>query len=345
MRCTSPMTVGFLSDGKTLTWSAKKRSLQFAPFQLPCGKCLSCRLQYAQETAVRCVHEASMYPQNCFLTLTYNEENLGDNKLDYKHIQTFIKDLRNQEFSKLLKKLYPENTQSEQREKWNSLEKEERETIYEKIRISTFVCGEYGSTTKRMHWHLLLFNWSPEDGKKHRSTERGDIVYVSKVLNVLWPRGLHEYGKITFESAGYTARYSTKKLVHGKDDEHNYKPISRRSCKNAIGKKWLEKYWQQVFDHGYITILKDGKAVQTGIPRYYEKWLQKNKPDEWQKYIVGRKQIVIEKAEQKEALATKQEKLESLRRGQLRGLAKTRKQVEDQILKEKIKRLQTNQKF
>lgn len=81
MRCTSPFTVGFQSDGKTLSWTAKNRSWEFPTFQLPCGKCIECRLEYARQWAVRCVHEAQMHSRNAFITLTYSDEHLKKKSL------------------------------------------------------------------------------------------------------------------------------------------------------------------------------------------------------------------------------------------------------------------------
>ena len=60
-----------------------------------CGKCIFCRKKSAYELAMRCVLEASLYTENCFLTLTYDEEMDGYiNELDYSHIQAFKKSLR-----------------------------------------------------------------------------------------------------------------------------------------------------------------------------------------------------------------------------------------------------------
>ena len=71
MRCSFPRKVGFLPDGKTITFSYKESSLEFAHFQLPCGKCLACRLERARQWAVRGFHEAQMHPHSSFITLTY----------------------------------------------------------------------------------------------------------------------------------------------------------------------------------------------------------------------------------------------------------------------------------
>jgi len=99
--------------------------------------------------------------------------------------------------------------------------------------IGCFVTGEYGEKNKRPHWHAILFNYSPGDMEYHSSNERGDKLYTSKTIERLW--GLNDsekrpnlIGSVTFHSAGYCARYSAKKLVHGRDDEHSFQPISNR---------------------------------------------------------------------------------------------------------------------
>jgi len=164
--------------------------------------------------------------------------------------------------------------------------------------MGVFVTGEYGEKTKRPHWHALIFGWSPSDSVYRYSNERGDRVYSSKTLapfspdevqecrnwkrNPLWPHGKGEFGSVTFESAGYCARYSAKKLGHGNDGTHEFEPVSKKSNKNAIGKKWLEKYYKDVFNQGHI-VLPDGSTC--GIPRYYEKWFKEHKPDEWLAYV------------------------------------------------------------
>jgi hypothetical protein len=40
---------------------------------IPCGKCIGCRMSKAQDWGVRCLHEAKMWPQSCYVTLTYSE--------------------------------------------------------------------------------------------------------------------------------------------------------------------------------------------------------------------------------------------------------------------------------
>jgi len=338
MRCTSPSTVGFYADGKTLCWSSAKRSKEYASFQIPCGKCLSCRLESARQTAVRCVHEASMHEQNSFITLTYKPEALKSEELRYEEFQAFVKSLRTHIFQTVLDTMYPSAPQAAQRELWRALPKVSRERIMDQTRISYLVTGEYGDKTKRPHWHALIFNWRPNDLVHKYTSERGDKVYVSRILETLWPHGHSELGQVTFESAGYVARYATKKLAHGKDGEHSYEPKPGRSTGHAIGKSWIEKYHADVFNHGRVIL--DGGII-TSVPRYYEKWYKKTHPEKWSDYVTKTKAKIIKDAIEREAVADLAERKVNEKRSGLKGLQTKRNYARNQILKSKISQLKT----
>ena len=288
MHCTSPRLVGFKSDGKTLSWSPKTHDKSYATFELPCGQCLSCRLRYAAQWAVRCCDEAKMHERNCFITLTYSDENLSSPKLQYEDFQLFIKRLR--------KRI------------GNDPEK----------RISYVVAGEYGPRTKRPHWHAIIFNYAPRDLKYMYTNENGDKLFSSKELDTLWGKNDSEkrpteVGSVTFKSAGYVARYSAKKLDHGTEVDE-FKPIFKVSSKRAVGRTWLEKYWSDVFNYGR----KYSSGNEVPIPRYYEKWLKREKPEVWEKYITEVKSISVKKA-QARADAEKEEFRKILHERSLRG--------------------------
>lgn len=311
MRCTSPRKVGFQADGKTICWSPKNYSKEFAEFQLPCGKCIECRLEYARQWAVRCVHEAQMYDRNCFITLTYSDDHLKSNKLVYADFQKFMKKLR---------KLQQEP-------------------------IGMFVTGEYGDKTKRPHWHAIIFNWSPNDAIPKYKNIRGDQVWDSKTLTDLWGKGIAEFGSVTFESAGYCARYAAKKLSHGKDNEHEYQPISKKSSKHAIGKKWLEQFWPDVFNYGRI-ILRDGS--ESTIPRYYQKWFKENHPELYSEFVTKVRAASVQKAQgisdEENRLYLKNLRDRILEKGMVSSPL-TPNQIKRKITKEKFKLLQNNLKL
>lgn len=312
MRCTNPRDVGFKSDGKTICWSPRQRSKEFATFQLPCGKCIECRLEYARQWAVRCVHESKMYENNSFITLTYSDENLKSPKLQYRDFQLFMKRLR--------------KTSNEP--------------------IGVFVTGEYGEKNKRPHWHAIIFNWRPKDLEFKYKTERGDTAYDSKTLEKLWGLGSIECGSVTFESAGYCARYAAKKLVHGHDGNHDFEPLSRKSNKHAIGKKYLEKYYKEIFDNGEIR-LSDGTA--TTIPRYYEKWLKQHQPESWERYVTQTKQNKITKASIRESRLDEsvraQNEIRRVKDGFRYSPQTTKIQARIKIVTERFKNLQKHLKL
>lgn len=302
MRCTNPQTYGFLADGRTLTRSKRKFSKEFYTTQLPCGKCISCKLNYAREWAIRAIHEAQMHEKNSFITLTYADEHLTSPKLQYEDFQKFMRRLR--------------KTQNDP--------------------IGLFVTGEYGSETLRPHWHAIVFNWRPNDLKEHYKNGRGDQVYTSESLTKLWGKGHAELGSVTIDSAGYVARYAAKAWDQSNELYREYKPISKKSQKYAIGKKWLEKFWEDIFNYGELRV--DGKRVP--IPRYYVKWLQKNQPERWKGYVTETRQKAINFAIEKSVQMDADERLINEERRKLNGLSYT-----PQISRSKSRKKIIEQKF
>ena len=111
-------------------------------------------------------------------------------------------------------------------------------------------------------------------------------VYSSETLSSLWPHGISELGSVTFESAGYVARYAVKKLVHGLDGAHDFDPIHKRSSRHAIGKRFLEKFWRDIYSRGECVVYNSaGVAHTVPIPRYYDRWLLQHNPSEYVRYV------------------------------------------------------------
>lgn len=315
MRCLNPQNVGFLPDGKTISWSIRQCSKEYAFFQLPCGKCLPCRLEYARSAAVRCVHESKMYEKNSFITLTYSDEHLKSPRLRYSDFQRFMKRLR---------RTYNEP-------------------------IGVFVTGEYGDKKKRPHWHALLFNYRPTDLVYRRHNEHGDQIYTSQSLDRIWakndPSGCPtEVGDVNFHSAGYCARYAAKKLAHGHDQSHDFHPIHKRSSKHAIGKKFVERYYEEIFNNGYCLVeTKDGSKKKTSIPKYYERWLAKHHPEQWVRYLDRIRLpggLRASEKELEERLLYNSIASERSERG--RHHTTTRREIDEVIINERYKRLKGN---
>lgn len=317
MRCIRTIKAGYDKSGSSIIYSSKKMSLELAPFEFECRKCLPCRLKIGREKAIRALHETQMHKDNIFLTLTYRPENLSSDRLCYPEFQDFMKRL---------------------------LEHVNRNIICaeNRIHIPFMVTGEYGDKTKRPHWHVLLFNYRPDDAKLLRISDRGDRIYRSETIEQLWKNGFTEFGEITIDSASYVGRYAAKKLVHGSDQEHDYHPVHNTSKKHVIGKSWIEKYYNQTFRHGYVTLPNGSRA---SIPRYYVDWLKKNKPDLYLHYI---SEVLPKSIATAQEQADKEEAEFKASRDAYKGgtsYPKTRKNIKLAILERKFKQTQERLKL
>lgn len=224
-----------------------------ANLQLPCGGCLGCRTSLALQWARRAQQEASLWDHNCFVTLTYDDKHLPDNgHLRPKHLTDFIKRLRRR-----LDRPAPAIA-------WNPNSKPRY-----------LASGEYGETTLRPHYHILLFNAAFTDGRRV-----GKDLWESPELLDLWKLGTHRIGALTGASANYVAQYSLKKLVtpEGRHDNNGevYKdPFIRMSKKPPLGNGWLLKYKNDL-RHGYLV---SNDARKEKIPRALMKQLAKIDPE------------------------------------------------------------------
>lgn len=233
--------------------AASRGGLQSPPQQLPCGKCIGCKLERSRQWAMRCHHEASLHEHNSFLTLTYNDQNLpAGGTLVLEHLQLFMKRLRAQ------------------------LSYEPDKFLHQNKKVRFFACGEYGDQTGRPHYHVCLFGVDFRDKFVWRT--KGDIKYFrTPTLEALWTMGQSETGAVTFESAAYVARYITKKIT-GPEAANHYdgrKPefvtMSRRP---GIGKAWFEKFRSDVFPHDRVVV----RGKQMKPPKYYLSELEKEDP-------------------------------------------------------------------
>lgn len=216
---------------------------------LPCGQCIGCRLEKSRQWAVRCMHEASLYDRNCFLTLTYNDKFLPkNNSLDKSEFPLFMKRLR---------------------KKYGS-------------GIRYYHCGEYGDLYERPHYHALLFNHDFED-KTFFNERNGYKLFTSGSLSELWPKGYSVIGDVTFESAAYVARYVMKKVTGKRAEDHygnripEYCTMSRGSKKigtGGIGKGWYDKYKNDVYPLDRLIV----RGSVTRPPRFYDNLMGREDP-------------------------------------------------------------------
>lgn len=261
MQCFTPLKAQRVinSDGSISIDFKGGNTNSIMDLNLPCGRCIGCRLRRSKQWATRCMHEAQLHDRNIFITLTFNEQKINNNySLDKSDFQNFMKRLRKLFYSEKFQKQFPN---------------------YHKGKIRYFHCGEYGENLGRPHHHACLFNCDFPDKILYKKTPNGDSLFTSDLLNSVWQHnGFALIGDVTFDSAAYVARYCTKKITGKNADEHyqgrepEYMTCSRRP---AIGLEWIQKYLSDVFPHDEIII--NGKKMS--VNRYYEKYLEKHDPD------------------------------------------------------------------
>lgn len=261
MPCYHPLSAYQCADGSIVFYESKRHDT-VKSLSLPCGQCVGCRLERSRQWAIRCMHEAQMHTQNCFITLTYDDAHLpGDRSLHYRDFQLFIKRLR---------KRYPGR------------------------RIRYYMAGEYGENFGRPHWHACIFGLDFDDKKLWKRTSANSLLYRSENLELLWPFGYSSIGDVTFESAAYVARYIMKKVT-GKNAAEHYQEIdpdtgeiinrtpefTKMSLKPGIGYEWYKQYTSDVYPHDYVVVR--GKKVKP--PKYYDKKYKIENPYEFDELL------------------------------------------------------------
>jgi len=257
---------------KFVTWQRQDRGNRYSYYDqtVPCGSCIGCRLRRSRDWAVRCMHEASLYSSNCFLTLTYAPEFLppGGN-LVYRHFQEFMKRLR-----------------------FHCSGVDIISTPEGDIKpIRFYVAGEYGTEGRRPHFHACIFNFDFFDKKYLFTSPSGSRLYTSPFLQTLWPFGFSSIGDVNFRSAGYAARYIMKKITGDMAEDHYVSydaytgeviklvpEFNKMSLKPGIGKWWLDKYKTDVFPNDYVVV--NGSKVKP--PRFYDNLYKVSDPFGWE---------------------------------------------------------------
>ncbi len=226
------------------------------------------------------MHEAQMHEENCVITLTYDDQNLPPGgTLIKKDFHTFMKSLRYN--------LRPN-------------------------KIRYYHCGEYGefeedigkpqleSKLARPHYHACIFNHQFTDLELFEEKETGNI-YQSEKLDKIWGKGFTTVMDLTLQSAGYVARYITKKINGDKKDEHYQKvcditgeiyPVQQEyatmSNQPGIGATWYEKFKGDVFPSDDVIVLSSNSYHHVPTPKYYDIQLEKECPEIYQEIKLRR---------------------------------------------------------
>lgn len=221
---------------------------------VPCGRCVDCLESRRAEWTLRIEEELKQHIDAQFITLTYSDENLTYGEkwptLYKPDFQAFMKRLR----TNVDRSDYPS-----------------------KLRF--YAIGEYGTTTLRPHYHVILF------GLSRRLIEQN-------IIEKSWQLGHIHVGNVQRGSIHYVTKYHVNKGIYPPGSERGFALMSRRP---AIGANYLKSngHLHNSIDKAYY---QDGN-YRKKLPRYYrEKLFTKA-----QRKLIAEKseKLAIEKMEEK----------------------------------------------
>lgn len=172
-----------------------------------CGQCMPCRINKRRMWTARMVLEAAAHPAAFFCTMTFDKDGIERRfsaGYECKVCQTrhTARDVCVRDAQLFLKRLRLEE------------------------RVRYYVCGEYGDTSGRPHYHAMLFGQAG----------------VSTAAVRAWPYGGVHVGWCTPESAAYISGYVAKGLTRRGDHRllGRRPEFARMSLKPGIGSVGLE---------------------------------------------------------------------------------------------------------
>jgi hypothetical protein len=137
--------------------------------------------------------ESLCHEHSAFVTLTYNDDNVGNYSLNPQDLKNWQKNLR----------------------------------YHANIDLRFFSVGEYGEKTKRPHYHAAVFGF-----KGCASLDPKCACVWCETLRRSWKKGHVLNGTLTQDSASYIAGYVTKKMTDRKPEE-KYQKLLKKDSKVA----------------------------------------------------------------------------------------------------------------
>lgn len=194
-----------------------------------CGQCIPCRINKRREWTHRMMLEAALHGDNCFCTLTYDEEHLpNDLSVSPKVLSVFIRGLRKRGH-----------------------------------KVRYFGCGEYGDHTFRPHYHIALFGFPT---CAWGTTRKKDYCCpICSVVRETWGRGQILLGSLEPKSMAYVAGYITKKMTRDDDPrlEGRLPEFARMSLRPGIGYSMMHEVASTLMEFNLDKVLVDVPAALT----------------------------------------------------------------------------------
>lgn len=234
---------------------------------VPCRKCFGCREDSAKMWTDRLMIELQDHDESWFITLTYSDYFLPySQEPNEDGVLPDRPTLRKKDFQDFMKRLRKACSNDH---------------------LMYYAAGEYGDSSKRPHYHAIIFSLHLDDLKEWK--RRGEFVYyTSEFLENIWPFGFVAVAKVNRETAAYTCRYVMKKAIGDEKQvyydlgiEPEFQLMSKRP---AIGRNYYDRVISGKQEDYYVNKIHyltdpDGSPISFNIPRYFDSLTEKENPD------------------------------------------------------------------
>lgn len=193
--------------------------------KVPCGKCVQCLKRRQNSWAFRLQEQSKISTSACFLTLTYEETPKsfnGHSTLLKSDLQKFIKKLRKKTLNN----------------------------------IKYYACGEYGTKSKRPHYHAIMFNLPSR-------------MYENNTILETWNKGHVVIAPCNTSTIMYVTKYLQKGSFQAEADHDDRIPefslMSKKLGANYLTPQMVKHHKEQL--KNYVTL---SGGIKTSMPRYYQ---------------------------------------------------------------------------
>lgn len=208
---------------------------------VPCGKCIDCRKDYQTEWIFRLSQECKHVALPCFITLTYDDENLPLGDVGNNEPQSVLVKSDLQKFFKRLRRYGGD--------------------LMENMRY--FAIGEYGSKFNRAHYHAVIM-----------APNLDRVSKLQKLVDKSWKFGFNKVKFCTDKQLHYVCKYMNKL----DERPHLVKPF--RLYSRSIGLNFLTDQMVNYYLTTFERTCVNGKC-RISLPRYYRKKLDELSDSNW----------------------------------------------------------------
>lgn len=266
MACLFP----FFVDNPKYPYTSNERQVP-----VPCGSCPACLERNTAQWIFRVIEESKCHDVSRahFVTYTFDNDNIeitpkGFMTLSKRPYQLMLKRLR-----KIQYKFCKQNNM-------------------EQVPIKYWLCGEYGSTTERPHYHAIIFGvidqrWFFESWIDSEGAMLGEI----------------HIGDVSGASIAYCAKYMSKgKTIpkHANDDRlPEFRAMSKGLGKGYLKNEKLVRWHQNNPEKPYVVY----QGFKIGLPRYYRDKIYTDAQKSLQGRLASKKGQEIEKKAKQDYIA------------------------------------------